>query len=53
MSTLAVRHELRCPAGKLNIITTTLAYDQYGRCFLLLKNQHGLYDDMKKNALFL
>ena len=24
--TLALRHELRCPAGKPNVITTTLAY---------------------------
>ena len=26
MSTLALRHDLRCPAGKPNVITTTLAY---------------------------
>ena len=26
MSTLALRHELRCPAGKPNVTTTTLAY---------------------------
>ena len=33
---------------QFNCHPRTNLVDQYGRCFLLLKNQHGLYDVMKK-----